>query len=54
MVLVDIRETLSVKAADIFRRRPSKDLKPSSLRAIVKGQPWIRSLGRDGVKLEQL
>ena len=40
MVLVDIRETPSVKAADIFLQvRPGKDFEVlSSLRALVKGQ----------------
>jgi formylmethanofuran dehydrogenase subunit B len=39
MVLVDIRETLSVKASDIFLQvRPSKDFEVlSAIRALVKG-----------------
>ena len=41
MVLVDIRETPSAKAADIFLQvRPSKDFEMLSiLRALIKGQP---------------
>ena len=41
MVLVDIRETKSAKAADIFLQvRPGKDFELlTTLRAMVKGQP---------------
>ena len=41
MVLVDIRETPSVKAADVFLQvRPTKDFELiTALRALVKGQP---------------
>ncbi len=41
MVLVDIRETPSAKAADIFLQiRPGKDFEVvTTLRALVKGQP---------------
>ncbi len=41
MVLVDIRETMSAKAADIFLQiRPGKDFElVTALRALVKGQP---------------
>ena len=41
MVLVDIRETPSAKAADIFLQvRPSKDFEVITiLRALIKGQP---------------
>jgi formylmethanofuran dehydrogenase subunit B len=41
MVLVDIRETPSVKAADIFLQiRPGADFEVvTTLRALVKGQP---------------
>jgi formylmethanofuran dehydrogenase subunit B len=57
MVLVDIRETLSVKAADIFLQvRPSKDFEAiTALRAIVKGQRVDPALVEEtGLKLEQL
>jgi formylmethanofuran dehydrogenase subunit B len=57
MVLVDIRETLSVKAADIFLQvRPSKDFEAiTALRAIVKGQRVDPQLIEEtGLKLEQL
>jgi formylmethanofuran dehydrogenase subunit B len=57
MVLVDIRETPSAKAADLFLQiRPSKDFEVlTALRAVVKGQP-IRpdSLIDTGLTLEQL
>ena len=41
MILVDIRETPSVKAADIFLQvRPTKDFEVITvLRALIKGQP---------------
>ena len=41
MILVDIRPTMSVKAADIFLQvRPSKDFEVVTiLRALIKGQP---------------
>ena len=44
MVLVDIRETPSAKAADIFLQvRPSKDFEVlTALRALIKGQPVNR------------
>ncbi len=57
MVLVDIRETLSVKAADIFLQvRPSKDFEAiTALRAIVKGQRVDPQLIEEtGLTLEQL
>ena len=57
MVLVDIRETLSAKAADIFLQvRPSKDFEAiTALRAIVKGQRVDPALVEEtGLKLEQL
>src|SRR5580692_8547929 len=57
MVLVDIRETPSGKAADLFLQiRPSKDFEVlTALRAVVKGQP-VRpgSLAETGITLEQL
>jgi formylmethanofuran dehydrogenase subunit B len=57
MVLVDIRETPSAKAADIFLQvRPGKDFELlTTLRALVKGQrvdPEI--VAETGLKLEQL
>lgn len=57
MVLVDIRETLSAKAADIFLQiRPGKDFEVlTALRAMVKGQyvnPEIVS--EAGLTMEQL
>src|SRR5258707_4928766 len=57
MVLVDIRETPSVKAADIFLQvRPSKDFEVITvLRALVKGQPVDTKLVEEtGLTLEQL
>src|SRR5690349_5516082 len=57
MVLVDIRETLSAKAADIFLQvRPSRDFEAiSALRAIVKGQRIDPELvAETGLSLEQL
>ena len=50
MVLVDIRETPSAKAADIFLQvRPAKDFEViTTLRALIKGQPVDREArGRD-------
>ena len=57
MVLVDIRETPSVKAADLFLQiRPGKDFEMiTALRAIIKGQrvdPEI--VAETGVTVEQL
>jgi formylmethanofuran dehydrogenase subunit B len=57
MVLVDIRETPSVKAADVFLQiRPNKDFEVlTALRAIVKGQAVNReSVAETGLTLEQL
>jgi formylmethanofuran dehydrogenase subunit B len=57
MVLVDIRETPSAKAADIFLQlRPGKDFEViTALRAIVKGQPADPAAVADtGLSLEQL
>src|SRR5262245_35635630 len=57
MVLVDIRETPSAKAADIFLQvRPSKDFEViTALRAIVKGQRVDPQLVEEtGLKPEQL
>src|ERR1041384_6894024 len=57
MVLVDIRETMSVKAADIFLQvRPSKDFEAiTALRAIVKGNRVDPDLiAETGLSLEQL
>jgi formylmethanofuran dehydrogenase subunit B len=57
MVLVDIRETPSVKAADIFLQvRPGKDFEVlSSLRALVKGQPVDPALvAETGLSIEQM
>jgi formylmethanofuran dehydrogenase subunit B len=57
MVLVDIRETPSVKAADIFLQlRPGKDFEVLTiLRALVKGRP-VDPAGvvETGLTLEQL
>src|SRR4029453_2495544 len=46
MVLVDIRETPSVKAADIFLQiRPGKDFEVArTLRALIKNQPVDRAI----------
>jgi formylmethanofuran dehydrogenase subunit B len=57
MVLVDIRETPSAKAADIFLQvRPGKDFELlTTLRALIKGQrvdPEI--VAETGLKMEQL
>ncbi|MBX9583955.1 MAG: formylmethanofuran dehydrogenase subunit B [Gemmataceae bacterium] len=57
MVLVDIRETPSAKAADIFLQvRPGKDFEVLTLlRAIVKGQRIDpRAAAETGLTLEQL
>jgi len=57
MVLVDIRETLSAKAADIFLQiRPGKDFEVlTTLRALVKGQPVNRALVEEtGLTVERL
>ncbi len=57
MILVDIRETPSAKAADIFLQvRPSKDFEViTTLRALVKGQPVDARLAAEtGLTMEQL
>ena len=57
MVLVDIRETPSAKAADIFLQvRPGKDFEVLTiLRALIKGQPVDPELvAETGLTLEQL
>ena len=57
MVLVDIRETKSVKAADIFLQvRPGKDFELITLlRAMIKGDPVTEQQAADtGVPLESL
>lgn len=57
MVLVDIRETKSAKAADIFLQvRPGKDFELITiLRAMVKGQPVTAAEAAEtGLTLEQL
>jgi formylmethanofuran dehydrogenase subunit B len=57
MVLVDIRETPSAKAADIFLQvRPGKDFEVlCTLRALAKGQRVDESLVNEtGLQLEQL
>ncbi len=57
MVLVDIRETPSERAADIFLQiRPGKDFEAiTALRAIVKGQPVNTELvAQTGLTVEQL
>src|SRR5207248_766930 len=57
MVLVDIRETPSAKAADMFLQiRPSKDFEViTSLRAIIKGHAVDReAVAETGVTVEQL
>jgi formylmethanofuran dehydrogenase subunit B len=57
MVLVDIRETPSVKAADLFLQvRPGKDFEVlTSLRAIIKGHPVdAESVAETGLTVEQL
>jgi formylmethanofuran dehydrogenase subunit B len=57
MVLVDIRETPSVKAADLFLQvRPGKDFEVlTSLRAIIKGHPVdAESVAETGLTVERL
>lgn len=57
MVLVDIRETPSAKAADMFLQiRPGKDFELiTALRAIIKGQRVCRdTVAETGVTVEQL
>ena len=57
MVLVDIRETPSAKAADIFLQvRPSKDFEVLSiLRALIKGQRVnVEAVAETGLTMEQL
>ena len=57
MVLVDIRETMSAKAADIFLQvRPGKDFEMITiLRALVKGQKVSpEAAAETGLTLEQL
>jgi len=57
MVLVDIRETKSAKAADVFLQvRPSKDFELITiLRALVKGQHVSESqVAETGLSLEQV
>jgi formylmethanofuran dehydrogenase subunit B len=57
MVLVDIRETKSAGAADIFLQiRPGKDFEVLTiLRALVKGQPVNEAMiAETGLTLEQL
>jgi formylmethanofuran dehydrogenase subunit B len=57
MVLVDIRETLSAKAADIFLQiRPGKDFEVlTSLRALIKGHQVDReSVAETGLTVERL
>ena len=57
MILVDIRETPSAKAADIFLQvRPARDFEViTTLRALIKGQPVDPALAAEtGLTLEQL
>ena len=57
MVLVDIRETPSGRAADLFLQvRPGKDFEVlTALRALVKGQPVDQELvAETGLTIEQL
>jgi formylmethanofuran dehydrogenase subunit B len=57
MVLVDIRETPSAKAADLFLQiRPGKDFEVLTiLRALIKGQPVDRERAAEtGLSVEQL
>jgi formylmethanofuran dehydrogenase subunit B len=57
MVLVDIRETMSAKAADIFLQiRPGKDFEmATALRAIIKGHPVDRErVEETGLTVERL
>src|SRR5207302_10476187 len=56
MVLVDIRETPSAKAADLFLQiRPGKDFEMLNiLRALVKGQRVnLESVAETGLTIEQ-
>src|SRR5439155_3544778 len=57
MVLVDIRETPSAKAADLFLQiRPSADFEVlTTLRALIKGQPVDQAIvAKTGLTLAQL
>ena len=57
MVLVDIRETMSAKAADIFLQiKPGKDFEvTTTLRALIKNQPVDRDrVAETGLSLEKL
>jgi formylmethanofuran dehydrogenase subunit B len=57
MVLVDVRETLSVRSADIFLQvRPGKDFEViTALRALVKDQPVDEDrVAETGLSLDQL
>ena len=57
MVLVDVRETPSVRFSDIFLQvRPSKDFEViTTLRALVKNQPVDEArVAETGLTLEQL
>jgi formylmethanofuran dehydrogenase subunit B len=57
MVLVDIRETPSARAADIFLQvRPTKDFEViTTLRALIKGQPVDPEVAAEtGLTMEQL
>jgi formylmethanofuran dehydrogenase subunit B len=57
MILVDIRETASAKAADIFLQvRPTRDFEVITiLRALIKGQPVDPKLAEEtGLTMEQL
>jgi formylmethanofuran dehydrogenase subunit B len=57
MVLVDIRETPSAKAADIFLQiRPGKDFEVlTTLRALVKGQPVdAEKVAETGLTVERI
>src|SRR6266480_2085455 len=57
MVLIDIRETPSAKAADVFLQvRPGKDFELlTTLRAILKNQPVNQAAIADiGITLEQM
>src|SRR5262245_41334735 len=57
MVLVDIRETPSARAADIFLQiRPGKDFEViTALRAIIKDQPVDETVvAETGLSLDQL
>ena len=57
MVLVDIRETPSAKAADVFLQiKPGKDFEVLTiLRALIKGRPVNRVLAAEtGLTIEQL